>query len=340
MRKRVRKAAALLLSLLMTLGLMPGIAFAAEGSAPEESGTTPGGVAQIGYPDSVSHEIVYGEKLYQTLDKAVEDAGDGAYIKLLADCTTEGFNLSKNLTITSDATYNANPDESTDSNVKDDRPFITFKEHGIALHGTSLAFQNCRVVMNDIGSTPYTEWNWMSVCASKDASLSLDHTEFSMDAGNTTSKHAIYFCSNNKLNIVNGSRLEIRNYDEDALEWDGGDGGYNINITDSAFISDHNRSGFTGTFYATIDNSAVDVINSTGNGSNGSHFIIRNGSQVHFNDNVSHGLSAGSLSVEQSTVAAIRNGANGIHVSGALSISEDSDVSAKNNRCSIIECYN
>ena len=122
--------------------------------------------------------------------------------------------------------------------------------------------------MNGIGSTPYTaEWNWMAVCASKDASLMLENTEMTMIGAEGNNAHAIYFCSNNKLNLTN-SKLEIKNYKQDALEWNGGDGGYNVNITNSTFISDHNRSGFTGTFYATIDNSTVKVINSLGNGSN------------------------------------------------------------------------
>ena len=132
----------------------------------------------------------------------------------------------------------------------------------------------------------------MTICASKDASLTLDNADMIMDDKNdetlhnkTPGQHAIYFCSNNKLNIVNGSTLTIKNYTQDALEWDGGDGGYNVNITNSTFISDHNRSGFTGTFTARIDNSKVDVINSTGNGSNGSHFEIVNGSVVNFSDN-------------------------------------------------------
>ena len=123
--------------------------------------------------------------------------------------------------------------------------------------------------MNGIGSTPYTaEWNWMTICASKNASLTLDNASLSMDGTGTASKtHAIYFCSNNKLNIKNGSNLTIKNYQQDALEWDGGDGGYNVNISDgSTFVSDHNRSGFTGTFYATIDNSTVKVLNSAANG--------------------------------------------------------------------------
>lgn len=82
--------------------------------------------------------------------------------------------------------------------------------------------------------------------------------------GTADNVHAIYFGSNNKLNLSNGSELKIKNYNQDALEWDGGDGGYNVNIKDSTYTSDNNRSGFTGTFYATIDNSTVKVINSRG----------------------------------------------------------------------------
>ncbi len=150
--------------------------------------------------------------------------------------------------------------------------------------------------------------------------------------------HAIYFCSNNKLNLTN-SKLEIKNYQQDALEWDGGDGGYNVNITNSTFISDHNRSGFTGTFTAKIDNSEVDVINSTGNGSNGSHFEIVNGSVVEFNNNGSHGLSAGNLTIDKSTVEAIGNGANGVHVAGKLEIKDNSNVAIQGNKCTISSRY-
>lgn len=173
--------------------------------------------------------------------------------------------------------------------------------------------------MNGIGSTPYTdEWKWMSVCASKDASLTLDGATLTMDGTDTASNvHAIYFCSNNKLNITNGSNLTIKNYKQDALEWDGGDGGYNVNITGgSTYTSDHNRSGFTGTFYATIDGSYVNVVNSTGNGSNGSHFNIKNDSVVDFSGNGSHGLSAGNLTIDSSTVTASNNGLTGIIFTG------------------------
>lgn len=187
---------------------------------------------------------------YPTFDEAVAAAADGAVIVLDTDETTSGLNLSKNLTV----------DGGTD------KKNLTFKDKGIALFGKKLTFKNCAVELKKIGSTPYTaEWNWQTVCASKNAELHLENAEMVMDGeGVAANTHAIYFCSNNKLNLKD-SKLEIRNYPQDALEWDGGDGGYNVNLENSTYISDNNRSGFTGTFYATIDNSKVQVLNSHGN---------------------------------------------------------------------------
>ena len=297
-----KKIVAMLMAVAMAFSLLPVTALAEENKP----------VAKV------------GDVTYTSLDAAVKAATDGAIIDVLADCTTAGLNLSKNLTIQG-------------AEGLESKPTITFNKEGIALWGKSLTFKNCNVEMKDIGSTPYTgEWNWMTVAASKDASLSLYGATMTMDGENAGNKHAIYFCSNNKLNLSNNSKLEIKNYQQDALEWDGGDGGYNVNITgNSTFISDHNRSGFTGTFYAKIDNSTVEVINSTGNGSNGSHFDIKNRSNVKFNDNGSHGLSAGNLTIDNSNVTANGNGANGIHTIGTLNICNTSNVEIKNNKCSI-----
>ena len=264
---------------------------------------------------------------YETLDKAIEEAEDDATIEVLADCTTAGLELRKNLTIQGAAGLES-------------KPTITFTDKGIALWGQSLTFKNCDVVMDGIGSTPYNvgdgAWNWMTVSASKNASLSLDGATMTMDGtGTANNVHAIYFGSNNKLILSNGSELKIENYKQDALEWDGGDGGYNVNITEkSTFISDHNRSGFTGTFYATIDNSTVEVINSTGNGSNGSHFDIKNNSIVNFSKNRSHGLSAGELYINNSNVTANENGLCGIITSGETKI-EKSTVEIVNNKVAV-----
>lgn len=245
-----------------------------------------------------------GEREYNTFDEAVAAAKNGETVTLLADAETAGLNLSKDLTI--DGAGHA----------------LNFTDKGIALWGKALTFKNVTVSMTGIGSTPYTaEWNWMAVCASKDASLTLDGATLTMDGTGTPrgqkQTHAIYFCSNNKLNLKNRSRLTIKNYSQDALEWDGGDGGYNVNIEgDSTYTSDHCRSGFTGTFVVTVDNSKVNVVNSTGNGSNGSHFDIKNGSTVDFSGNGSHGLSAGNLTINNSTVTAKNNALTGIIFTG------------------------
>lgn len=299
MKKRI---SAILLALVMALALLPVTAFADGEVAKITDGTT--------------------TTQYATLDDAVVAAKDGDIIDLLADCTTNGFALDKNLTI--------NGHEKT----------ITFDGKGIALRGKGLTFNGCNVVMTGIGSTPYGGWDWMTICASKDASLTLENTTMTMDGAGTGSDnskktHAIYFCENNKLNMKR-STLTIKNYAHDALEWNGGDGGYNVNLTDdSYFLSDHNRSGFTGTFTVTCDKSKIDVINSTGNGSNGSNFDIKNGSVVNFNNNGTHGLSAVWCNIDNSTVTTNGNGANGLHTGSTLTINNRSTVTVKNNQCAI-----
>lgn len=242
-----------------------------------------------------------GDAEYATFDEAFAAATDGQTVTLLADATTKGLDVKKDVTI----------DGAGHS--------LAFVEKGIALWGKSLTLKNVAATMTGIGSTPYTaEWGWMTICASKNASITLDNAKLSMDGtGTGNNTHAIYLTGNNKLNLQNGSVLTVKNYKQDALEWDGGDGGYNLNVTGgSKLVSDHNRSGLTGTFYATVDASTVEVINSTGNGSNGSHFDIRNGSSVTFSDNADHGLSAGNLSISDSTVTAENNGRNGIIFTG------------------------
>lgn len=242
-----------------------------------------------------------GDAEYATFDEAFAAAADGQTVTLLADATTKGLDVRKDVTV----------DGAGHS--------LAFVEKGIALWGKSLTLKNVAATMTGIGSTPYTaEWGWMTICASKNASITLDNAKLSMDgAGTGNNTHAIYLTGNNKLNLQNGSVLTVKNYKQDALEWDGGDGGYNLNVTGgSKLVSDHNRSGLTGTFYATVDASTVDVINSTGNGSNGSHFDIRNGSSVTFSGNADHGLSAGNLSISNSTVTAENNGRNGIIFTG------------------------
>lgn len=268
---------------------------------------------------------------YTSLDEAITEAKEDDVVELLSDAETIGINLSKNLTIKS---------------ASEEKHTITFTKYGIALWSKNLTFENVEVVMEGINSTPYTaEWNWMTICASKDSELILKNTTMIMDNKNdktehidkegkiTEGQHAIYFTGNDKLNLTN-STLTIKNYTQDALEWDGGDGGYNINLIDSTFTSDHNRSGFTGTFVVKAENSNINVINNTGNGSNGSHFEFIN-SFVNFNNNNAHGLSAGNLTINNSTVTSDGNGANGVHVNGEFKVNNNSTLTITHNDCSI-----
>lgn len=254
---------------------------------------------------------------YETFDEAYAASKDGDTIILLSDATTEGINLKHNLIIDGK------------------KHTLTFTDKGIAMWKYSLTFKNMTVSMNGITSTPYSEWKDKAITSSTDAKLILENTNMTMDAASkpNNNAHAIYFCGNNVLSLKN-STLTIKNYKEDALEWDGGDGGYNILLDNSSYLSDNNRSGFTGTFTVKTYNSNVDVINSTGNASNGSHFEFHD-SKVNFNNNGGHGLSAGLLTIDNSTVNANNNGANGIHVGGTLKVQNNSIVNIENNKCSI-----
>ena len=233
---------------------------------------------------------------YETFDEAISAAQDNDTITLLDDTTSKGINTDKNITINGNGKV------------------LTFNEKGIAIWGITLTFNNVKVKMIDITSTTYSEWNWMAISASKNAKLVLNNTTFEMNSSNGSklNAHAIYFCSNNKLDL-NNSKLIIKNYAEDALEWDGGDGGYNINLVNSTYISDNNRQGFTGTFYVTIDNSTVEVLNSSASGSNGTYYTIKNNSKVTFENNSSWGISAWRIDMtNNSTLNANNNGYSGI----------------------------
>ncbi len=243
------------------------------------------------YVASVDNEkfTSFDEALKYAVDNKIET------ITLLLDTEAKGINISQNIT------------------VEGNNHTLSFNEKGIALFGSTLTFNNTTIEIKGVGSTPYGEWNWQTISASKNANLILNNSKMTLDGKGTNSNvHAIYFGSNNKLNLTN-STLIIKNYNQDALEWDGGNGGYNVNLTNSTYISDHNRSGFTGTFYATFDNSTVKVLNSAGNGSNGTYYAIKNNSNVTFENNGTWGISAWRIDMtDNSTLTANNNGYSGV----------------------------
>lgn len=295
-------------------GTSPDAATSATGSATDPAAAASSAEGAAAPAAGVVAKI--GEQSYATLDEAIAAAKSGDTIVLVANATTQGISMKGDLTINGAGNT------------------ITFEKDGIAIFGHALTFKDAIVSMMGIGSTPYAEWKWMAICASKDGSLTLDNTAMSLDGTGTASNtHAIYFTSNNKLNVTNGSTLVVSNYPQDALEWDGGDGGYNLNVTGgSKVVLDHNRSGIAGTFFVKVDASELTVTNNRANGSNGSHFDIANGSEVSFKDNGYHGLSAGKLFVKGSTITCTGNGLYGITVGNSLNVDGASTLKANGNK--------
>ena len=297
-----------LLGVILALCLVPVAANATGGTEGEPAPKADGPVAMI------------GDTPYETLDAAVEQAAEGDTIYLLQSAETSGMNLNKSLTFKA-------------SDGMSEKPTITFVKDGIALWGKNLSFIGCDVAMNGIGSTPYGEWKWMAVCLSGASTLTLDNCVWTMDAtGVTNDPHAIYATSPDAvINVLNNSNLSIKNYSQDAIEWDGGGNGYSFNVTDSTFVADGNRSGLAGTFTVTITRSTFKVLNSRGNGSNGSHFVIDN-SNVEFSENKDHGLSAGKLEIKnESTVVANHNGYRGVTMNSTFEMDGTSELIVTHN---------
>ena len=242
-------------------------------------------------------------------------AQSGDVIELLDDCTSGGMDLTKSITIKGAHS-------------------ITFAGKGIALRGAALTFDGCNVVMTGIGATGNAELGWMTIALGSGSSLNLSGASLTLDGSGVASNvHAVYCTGNNTINVA-GSSLTIKNYPQDAIEWDGGSAEYSVNISGgSTVVLDHNRSGFTGTFKVHSVGSTVKVTNSSGNASNGTDFVF-DGGVVDFSGNASHAISSTSEMTFKGGVNAKinNNGLCAMYINtGKISISADSTVEVSGN---------
>ena len=211
---------------------------------------------------------------------------------------------------------------------------ITFAGKGIALRGAALTFDGCTVVMTGIGATGNAELGWMTIALGSGSSLNLSGASLTLDGSGVASNvHAVYCTGNNTINVA-GSSLTIKNYPQDAIEWDGGSAEYSVNISGgSTVVLDRNRSGFTGTFKVHSVGSTVKVTNSSGNASNGTDFVF-DGGIVEFSGNASHAISSTSEMTFKGGVNAKinNNGLCAMYINtGKISISADSTVEVSGN---------
>ena len=242
-------------------------------------------------------------------------AQSGDVIELLDDCTSGGMDLTKSITIKGAHS-------------------ITFAGKGIALRGAALTFDGCTVVMTGIGATGNAELGWMTIALGSGSSLNLSGASLTLDGSGVASNvHAVYCTGNNTINVA-GSSLTIKNYPQDAIEWDGGSAEYSVNISGgSTVVLDRNRSGFTGTFKVHSVGSTVQVTNSSGNASNGTDFVF-DGGVVDFSGNASHAISSTSEMTFKGGVNAKinNNGLCAMYINtGKISISADSTVEVSGN---------
>ena len=314
-----RKLLALMMTLIMLLSLMPA-AFAdgeAEAAPAVQGGETPAEptTAPVEPTPEPKYLAQIGDVKYETLDDAVKAAQSGDVIELLDDCTSGGMDLTKSITIKGAHS-------------------ITFAGKGIALRGAALTFDGCTVVMTGIGATGNAELGWMTIALGSGSSLNLSGASLTLDGSGVASNvHAVYCTGNNTINVA-GSSLTIKNYPQDAIEWDGGSAEYSVNISGgSTVVLDRNRSGFTGTFKVHSVGSTVQVTNSSGNASNGTDFVF-DGGVVDFSGNASHAISSTSEMTFKGGVNAKinNNGLCAMYINtGKISISADSTVEVSGN---------
>ena len=305
-----------LLGVMLALCLVPVAANATGGTEGEPAPQADGAVAKI------------GDVTYETLDAAIEAAktsADSEVTVVVLENTTIGsridINGTKAITISSGADNKVE--------VKDSG------RYGVRVsNDASLTFDN--VVLTTNGQANLYN----------NAALSFVNSNLNMDgemhefSGGGYYSSAIMLESAGANLLFDNSIVQISNYpvQGSAIRWDDASdvGGYNINIVNGSDVTFTNcYAGFTGTCTVRIESSTVDVSQNRGNGGNGSHFEITKESDVIFNDNGSHGLSAGKLTIDNSTVTTCGNGGNGIHTNNVLTITNGSTVTVENNDCSI-----
>lgn len=224
------------------------------------------------------------------------------------------------------------------------RPEITMDDESIQFSGATLTIQNVDLSMsNDLQGYTFG----IGKFASASTIVTLNDTNLRLDGKNNTTKFAIQFFStsdNVTLNIVNQSVVFVTGYkgsNPGNAIYTEKENIKTVNITDSTFISDDNRSGWiaSGTgdklLAVNVTGGVLEVINSTGNGSNGGNVNVSEGSLVTFNDNFDNGLSVNWLKVNDSTVKVGRNGANGIVARTGLWV-ENSEITVIENKEKLI----
>lgn len=252
-----------------------------------------------------------GEDNYTSLDDAVEKAVEGATIELLADCQlTKGFN--KTLTFKGNKKISI-PNQLTSNG----EGWMCF-----GLYDTSrvLTFDGVEVEWMSDGTAP---WLMLSLSGTLNVTNGASLT-FIFDSKTTKTRNAIYMNEGAVLNVTNGSTFQILGVGTKGTAGQGiqldKTGKSQINVTKSStFLIDGTNRGYVNSPNIYVEDSSFTVQNCTSNASNGGNFkAVR--SEVYYTDNAGHGLSAGNVILEESTLLSENNGLYGVYVSGDFKV--------------------
>lgn len=280
-------------------------------------------VSVLGAPVEAVAKI--GDTEYTTLDEAVEKADEGATIELLTDCElTKGFN--KTLTFTGNGKISINKQLTSNGEawmcfgLYDPSRVLTFDGAGVEVEWNS-----------EVGTSP---WLMLSLSGTMNVTNGAKVT-FTVDSGSTGSRNAIYMNSGSVINVTNGSSFTIKGNETAGKEGQGiqldKTAQSTINVTgNSSFIIDGTNRGYVNSPTIYVEDSTFTVRNCTANASNGGNFTAVN-SQVFYQDNAGHGLSASNIVIQNSSLVADNNGYYGIYDSGLFYVDGTSVLTVTQN---------
>ena len=272
-------------------------------------------------PEVPKYAAKIGETKYETLDEAIEAAEDGATIELLQDVTpTKTF--SKSLTFTGGHAINFN--------------VYGWRYTGdLVLDGAHLN------IINDESSRQADNGEagrWFTMClAGSITAKNQANISFVIDS-NSGAKCAIYMDEHARammINVESGSRFSITGENTKGIVGQGIQLGNTENTgiyvsENSEFLIDGTNRGYVNSPEIKVKDSTFTVKNCTSNASNGGKFVAIN-SDVNFIDNAGHGLSASTLTSENSNFNCSGNAYYGITVAGDLSVDGESNITANKN---------
>ena len=280
-----------------------------------------------------------GDDTYTTLEEAL-NAAEESELESVTIQVLQSYEITKSIIIPEGKTFIITADADAQITITDTGRYGIKADGSLTMENITFS-TNGQIALN--ATTAGGPFGREIIFRNSTLNMDGEMHEFHSDGYYCTA----FFADSPALLVFDGSEVVIKNYPltGSAIRWNGklGDSGYGVEIINgTTFESTNCYSGFFGSLFVLIVDSKVNVHDHRGNGSNGSNFTIRTTDEalatetkdddtvVDFNNNGSHGLSAGNLDIINSTVNANGNSYIGIAVAGSMSI-ENSTVTVSGN---------